>query len=367
MTAHIVMTGYDQTVFCPAGSSDTRQRLQTYAALLSKDAAAHITYICLRTPAHLQAFVESNVTFIPISGGILQMPFRLMLQLRKLRNISLICTQTPYEDGLAGMIFASLHDIPFAVQVHNDPTHTPGGRLRFLRQIMSRLCFAQAKLIRVVNPIVGRELEEKYNRRVKVIPVAPAVTPTPRDTLPQIPEILVVSRLSPEKNVALALHVMARVQLKVPEAHMTIAGEGADRAKLERQAKEAGIAVTFLGGLPPSELAKLYSCATLLLLTSREEGLGRVLIEAMFAGLPIVATRTKGASCIIHHGETGYLQDVDDVIDLSESVVELCLDHARNTAMGRRGQQQSQQYLPDVINQTLIAALLEASQSKENL
>jgi len=101
--------------------------------------------------------------------------------------------------------------------------------------------------------------------------------------------IVAVGRLGREKNVELALEAFAR--LAVPEARLVLVGEGPHREALERAAHRLHVAdrTTFAGEYTREALPDVYASADALVFTSRSETQGLVLVEALAAGLPVVA------------------------------------------------------------------------------
>lgn len=359
MALNIVMTGYDHTVFDGLASSNTEQRLIGYATILEDlHPESRLIYLALRAPKNAKRFTKNNVDFVPIYGNAFNILYRLPYALLQLKNISFLFSQTPYEDGFICLIYSKIKNISYGAQVHNDPQNTPGiAPLAFIRRLMSYCCFSAAKIIRTVNPITANQLKKSYGEKVKFIPVAPSVIPSLRSTIPDEPHILIVSRLSEEKGVDTALKVIAKASEQIPNIKVTIIGEGDNKNNLEHQAKLLGISVNFLGALPPQELSYYYSQATLLLLTSRQEGWGRVLIEAIFAGLPIVATATLGAQAIVKHNQNGFLNPIDDVGALSSSVIKLCFNKDLNNKMGYESRKISQIYKSHELDRELIEAI----------
>jgi 1,2-diacylglycerol 3-alpha-glucosyltransferase len=105
---------------------------------------------------------------------------------------------------------------------------------------------------------------------------------------PADPLILVAGRLAPEKNPGLALEVAAAL----PERfRLAFVGEGSLRQRLEAQAQRLGVdgRVCFTGALAPAAMPDAYAAADMLLFPSLSESQGLVLVEAMAAGLPIIA------------------------------------------------------------------------------
>jgi glycosyltransferase involved in cell wall biosynthesis len=115
--------------------------------------------------------------------------------------------------------------------------------------------------------------------------------------------VLIVGRLAREKNVRLGLEAFARA----PEAmRLAVAGEGPERAALERHAARLGIAgrTAFLGRVAPREMPDLYASADVLLFPSRSETQGLVLAEALVAGLPAVAVASPPSEEVLGPGAT---------------------------------------------------------------
>ena len=119
---------------------------------------------------------------------------------------------------------------------------------------------------------------------------AAARTLRPRDDGAQV--VLTVARLVWEKGIQDLLRALAA--LDRPDVVAVIAGEGPDRARLERHAQELGVRAEFAGAIPYSEMPALYAQASCFVLGSLpiwswEEQFGMVLAEALAAHLPIVA------------------------------------------------------------------------------
>lgn len=116
----------------------------------------------------------------------------------------------------------------------------------------------------------------------------------PRGEEPPIPRILVVGRLVPEKNVSLALQAFA-VFRRRRQATLQIVGDGPLRPRLEQECRTLGIAddVQFTGHV--DDTRRYFASASVLLSTSRYEGYPAVIVEALAAGIPVVATDSSPA------------------------------------------------------------------------
>ena len=109
------------------------------------------------------------------------------------------------------------------------------------------------------------------------------------------------------------------------------------RPELERQAADLGLrsdALRFVGSVP--EMSSVYQQATILVLTSEHEGTPNVLLEAMAAGLPVVATSVGGVPEIVQHARTGFVVAENQIDALPRAVLELIRNPDRAAEMGAR-------------------------------
>lgn len=124
------------------------------------------------------------------------------------------------------------------------------------------------------------------------------------------------------------LHAFAKLQKKHPEARLTVAGSGPQRAELEGLAERLAIAdrVTFCGRLNQEQMVALYQSAHLMLNASRVDNSPNSLIEAMACGVPVVSSDVGGIPFLIQCGENGLLVHPDDADALAESALSLLDD-----------------------------------------
>lgn len=129
--------------------------------------------------------------------------------------------------------------------------------------------------------------------------------------LPSEELLLFAGRLCLEKNVLFLLRAFQRIVQERPTARLVLAGDGPQRRQIEAYAAELGVAAetVFTGHLPRERLIDLYRQATLFVFASKTETQGLVLVEAMMAGLPVVAVGAMGPLDIVIPGETGMLVD----------------------------------------------------------
>ncbi len=156
----------------------------------------------------------------------------------------------------------------------------------------------------------------------------PAETAALRGSL-GIPEgrkvVLIVGRLSKEKDHITLIRALARLQSRI-DPHLLIVGEGPNRAAIEQEIARLGLTehVTLTGHQPSAE--PYYGVADLAVLSSLSEGSPNALLEAMAAGVPAVATAVGGIPEIVQDGESALLVQPSDLEDMSSAMARLLID-----------------------------------------
>jgi glycosyltransferase involved in cell wall biosynthesis len=150
---------------------------------------------------------------------------------------------------------------------------------------------------------------------------------------------LVVGRLVPQKNVALALDALARLD----DVPLVIAGEGPLRAELEAQATRLGIAQRVMFAGARSDARQLMREAAAVLVPSRWEGLPLVVLEALAAGTPVVATAVRGMRELLTP-ETAALVPPDDPDALAQALRRILTDDGYASALETAGRALAARY-----------------------
>ncbi len=148
--------------------------------------------------------------------------------------------------------------------------------------------------------------------------------------------ILFVGRLEARKGVDILIEAFSRIPKDI-NTRLMIAGAG-DPSPYKKMATALQIAdrVRFLGYVDETMLKPLYAACDLFVLPSRLEGLGMVLMEAMAAGKPVVATRAGGIPEIVTHGQNGFLVEPDNPDKLAQAITNLLQDSSRRMLMGQK-------------------------------
>jgi glycosyltransferase involved in cell wall biosynthesis len=169
--------------------------------------------------------------------------------------------------------------------------------------------------------------------KIRVIPNAIAAgTPNNSASLPfwSGRTLITVCRLVPWKGV----DALIRLLPKLPETRLVIAGDGHSRNQLEALTHSIGVEsrVLFLGNVSPGAIKTYLRQADAFVLNSSYEGLPHVVLEAMSAGIPVIAADAGGTSEVVEHEVTGLLVPVGEAAVLQAAVERLW----REPALGRQ-------------------------------
>lgn len=152
-----------------------------------------------------------------------------------------------------------------------------------------------------------------------------------------VDELLFVGRLVRGKGLDILLHALPDIVIQHPGVRLTVVGGGPERQDLARLSDSLHVAqrVEFVGTLEHRQLANIYRRAALLVLPSREEGFGLVLVEAMGCGCPVVASDLPAVRSIVCDGDTGRLFRVADVEALARVICQLLSDGTARQLLSR--------------------------------
>ena len=149
------------------------------------------------------------------------------------------------------------------------------------------------------------------------------------------PDTLLVGaagRLEPVKGFAYFVEAAHLLVEECPEVRFVLAGDGSQRSFLEGQAADLSLQFEFLG--MRDDIPALMAAMDLFVLPSLNEGMGRVLLEAAAAGVPVVATAVGGVPEIVKDGVTGLLVPPEDATALAGAMQRLLADCATRRRMG---------------------------------
>ncbi|MDE7331573.1 MAG: glycosyltransferase family 4 protein [Lachnospiraceae bacterium] len=158
------------------------------------------------------------------------------------------------------------------------------------------------------------------------------------------PVIFAAGRLTGVKGFDLLMKSWKMLEDKYPEWKVLVAGEGEDRYILEEQKKAAGLKnFHFIGNV--SDIGHYYNISEIFVLSSRDEGFGMVLLEAMDFSLPAVSYSCKaGPGEIVIDGENGYLVEPGNVEMFAQKLELLMKDEELRRRMGRNAKESTKRF-----------------------
>jgi glycosyltransferase involved in cell wall biosynthesis len=207
-----------------------------------------------------------------------------------------------------------------------------GARTRLLRATRdaalrsARYVFSPSEYLRAIALRWGLEPD-----RVSVLPNPAPEVPAlpPRDELRADlgldgSVLAFAGRLGPQKAVGVLLRALADVQ----DVALVIAGDGPDRAALERNVRELGLdgRVRFLGGVPREQVLRLFGAADASVLPSAWENFPHSVVEALAVGCPVIATAVGGVPEVVRDGVNGLLVRPGDPEALREAIARFFAD-----------------------------------------
>lgn len=252
---------------------------------------------------------------------------------------------------LLPLVVARLFTRNLIATVHVAASHYSPAGLRRLRWLARHWCARFVCVSRTVaNGVFGLEDGvERLAGRVVVIPNALDMTAMQaaavRDWRAEAgwPREAVVlgftGRLAYIKGADVLLHAMARLHSQGLPVRLVVVGDGAERASLETLAHQLGIgAIThFAGRVPRAEIYGAIKGFDIAAVPSREEGFGLSALEAMGAGVPVVASSVDALQEVVLEGVTGLLCEADDFVGLADALARLVGDAALRQSMGVAG------------------------------
>jgi glycosyltransferase involved in cell wall biosynthesis len=169
-------------------------------------------------------------------------------------------------------------------------------------------------------------------------PARVSVLPNPAPEVPSLPSrdelrrelafagstLVFAGRLGPQK----ALDVLLRALATVPDVALAVAGDGPERAGLERTAVELGLdgRVSFLGAVPRERVLRLFRAADASVLPSAWENFPHTVVEALVVGCPVIATAVGGVPEVVRDGENGLLVAPGDPAALAAAIARFFAD-----------------------------------------
>jgi len=148
------------------------------------------------------------------------------------------------------------------------------------------------------------------------------------------------------KGQMLSIQALESLHQEYPELHLLFLGQGEDELRLRQRCKKKEFC-TFEGFV--TNVPDYLEALDLLIFPSRNEGLGSTLLDAMYAGVPIIASDVGGIPEIIHHESTGLLIPPNDSKALAQAIKRVYQDATLRTHLRQNAKKFAQKYRPEIM------------------
>ena len=270
----------------------------------------------------------------------LGLPRRTAGALRAFRPQAVVC-QTPYE-GAAALLARRLARVParIVVEVHGDwrtSTRLYGSPARRVLgrfgDAVAAAAIRRADAVRTVSPFTAGLVRELGVEPAAEFPAYMDLESfaAPPQPLPERPVALFVGVLEPYKNVDGLADAWRLAAPRIPGASLRVVGKGTRTDVAEALVRDGA---SWDRELSPAQVAAAMDAAWVLVLPSRSEGMGRVLVEAFCRGRGVVGTRAGSIPDLVTDEESGLLVDGGDAGQLATAIVRVLSDRALAERLG---------------------------------
>lgn len=333
----------------------------TYSKLLEKELPK------LGTEVKLVKF--GDVRHLPV--GIRHIAYVGKL-LRAAVSADVILALDPVSTGLPALITSSFLRKPLLIKVVGDYAWEQGVQRFGIEDVLDDfvenrhvpiqvafLRFVQTKVVTFAKVVIVpshylKRIVETWgldSKKIFVIPNAITVSSGGQSTSPGNTEhsVLTVGRLVPWKGILGIIDAVSMLQEDIPDISLTVVGDGPDRNMLERNAKDKGVTVHFMGQQSPAETHLAIGGASVFVLNSTYEGMSHVLLEALALRKPIIATRAGGNTEVLLHNVSGLLIESGDTCALADAIKSVLTDISFANTLAHGAYEASKAYSPESV------------------
>ncbi len=281
------------------------------------------------------------------------------------KGAELIHTHTA-RSALIGGIAARMSGLPFVHHVHSpterDSTHW---LLNRLNAQVERWSLARVRALIPVSGSLERHLVAGgYPAdRITVVPNGVPLHPPRQRTQGQPFTMGMVALFRPRKGVEILLDAMARLRERGVETRLRLVGpfeESGYQHLLESRAARLGLADCIEWcGFQQNVFAQFEHMDLLVLPSLFGEGMPMVLLEAMSAGVPVVASRIEGIPELVRDGTDGFLAEAGDADELAAAVERCAIDPVGTEALGRQARARQECEFSDLVMAQRIASVYQ--------
>ena len=348
------MISLDRTLLGADYSGDVLERHKKYANL-----AGQLDIIVFSKKGFSKKKFNENLRIYPTNSktklNYILNAYEIIRSIYWPDKFDLVVCQDPFLTGLAGWIVKKRFKVPLLVHFHGDFWQNrywliEKGRWWFnwFFLILSKFIVSKSNGIRVVSSGIKDKLIEKgvNKRKIKVIPTPVDLEKFVRCNPVKVKKLrsedhsgrkvlINVGRKDPSKDYKTLYKAISLVYQDYKKLAFWQIGSN-DYLPGKIKADE-NLILTSVNKINQEELSNYYHASDIYISSSCSESLGKVLIEAMAAGLPVVATETTGSKEIVKDGENGFLVPIGDSETLAKKILFLLNDPKKAKEMGQTG------------------------------
>jgi glycosyltransferase involved in cell wall biosynthesis len=367
--------------------SNGEQDLQTY---LSLSLYVRRIYVIAMSPSRRHRVTRSGrVVVVALAQGrrilwsrvaFLVGALRVGRRLNRREGVEVYAVSDPLFSGLVGLALRGLTRKPLLVHLQGQLLSLPPGGVSRLRRwamvTLARFVCRRADMVRCVSRSLMHTavnmgippsrlvyLPSRVDTEVFSPKQATIWRPAIREELcaEQSKVLLFVGTFSIHKGVRYLIGAMPQVVRRHPDVKLVLVGSGPLEPRLRELVQRLGVteSVVFLGRTPYDQMPQLIAAADVLVLPSLNEGLPRVILEAMATGLPVVATWVGGIPELVMDGRTGLLVRPGDEGALADAVCRVLADPDLAEAWGQAGREVAEREYEREANLRRYAQIVE--------
>ena len=167
--------------------------------------------------------------------------------------------------------------------------------------------------------------------------------------------VAALGRFVPVKGFDLLVAALPRLAQAVPGARLLLIGDGPERERLAALATRLGVSARITVTGATSDVGAYLAAADVFAAPSRNEGMGRALVEAMALGLPVVGAAVGGIPAVVTDGVCGRLVPADDVEALAQALTDLARDAALRDKLGAGAVERAEAFSTIVADTAMLA------------
>jgi 2-deoxystreptamine N-acetyl-D-glucosaminyltransferase/2-deoxystreptamine glucosyltransferase len=276
--------------------------------------------------------------------------------------------------GPLAQLAARRHRCPLVITVHTGirqnmrVASARGAWLRLAGGAAERRVLAAADMVIALTPSAAEHLAGAGIPAGKIRVIPPGYDPdlfaadTP-DPVPDLgrPRVGYIGRIAPQKDLSTLITAFSQV---TEPAQLLIVGDGPSRRAAEQQASPLGQRVRFTGFMPHTQIPAVLGHIDLLVLATWYEELPSVLIEAMAAGLPVVASMVGGIPTLIEHDRNGLLVPPGDAAALAAAISRVLTEPGTAARLAAAAQQTAQRYTWPALARQVATIYLELTENR---